>query len=371
MVNNRNDTMQSPPLRQPRTKSLSSASQMPACRHVCHGKAASIAALLVASALSLLMIAVPQPVDAAPATVQIRNIAGLHQGADTADPLQHPLSLASRLSSRASGTLSTLRDWHGSFNWIWSWHPFASTSSSHQVQQRAIAFFECQQAKLELDAHRQPERQQGRVNVAAIPPPPTPQGFLLNNGHGSIQVTAFLDPLCPDSADFWTGFSPAAKAFATLASFRVVVLPLPYHRNAFAISQGLQAVHRRIVPGAAAAEPISSLFDHSFSHIETLSNRSQIISELDYRTATADWIWTLLSPEVRRNVFLGDIKNLIEDLEPGAPADQAARAQFKYAASLGVTGTPEVQVNGVLDAQASELRTVAEWSEYFKSLSGQ
>lgn len=62
-------------------------------------------------------------------------------------------------------------------------------------------------------------------------PPAKLDGFVYNNRHfnfDTIQIEAFYDPLCPDSADSWPPLKKALDHYAARVSFVVHLLPLPF-----------------------------------------------------------------------------------------------------------------------------------------------
>ncbi|KAI9179213.1 hypothetical protein H9P43_005876 [Blastocladiella emersonii ATCC 22665] len=208
------------------------------------------------------------------------------------------------------------------------------------------------------------------IKSAAIPPPAKIEGFVLNRkgevpADGGVQVTAFLDPLCPDSAAVWPALGDASAELADRAVFRAVLFPLPYHRNAFILSQAAHAWHAAL-SNDVDDSPVKPLLDLYFSSIDELGSRTDAVSELEYRARLVGILRERL-PALADRIPVDQFKAA---LAPQSPADTAARRHFKHAAYHGVTGTPQVLVNGVLDPRADEIESVSAWRAYLDGLGG-
>ncbi|KAI9216704.1 hypothetical protein BC828DRAFT_393003 [Blastocladiella britannica] len=195
-----------------------------------------------------------------------------------------------------------------------------------------------------------------------IPPRRSSDGLALNAPAATLPVIeVFLDPLCPDSRDVWPGIVQAAHA--QVAHFRVVTLPLPYHRNAFILTQ---AVHAVALASNDTPATVIKAMSFLFEHLEELGSKDASSNEHEYRRHTAELVWAAV-PEVHSH-FTDHVDGFAAQLKSGSPADQAARRAFKFAAHCQATGTPNVRVNGVMDERAEELTTVADWERYIASL---
>jgi protein-disulfide isomerase len=78
---------------------------------------------------------------------------------------------------------------------------------------------------------------------AQIPIPSRPDGWGVGGpADAHVVVEMFLDLLCPDCKAAWPTVLQLIQAYGTRIHFRIHTFPLPYHTNAFVVSQGLHVV---------------------------------------------------------------------------------------------------------------------------------
>jgi protein-disulfide isomerase len=78
---------------------------------------------------------------------------------------------------------------------------------------------------------------------AQVPIPSRPDGYGVGGpADAHVVVEMFLDLLCPDCKAAWPTVLQVIAAYGTRIHFRIHTFPLPYHTNAFVVSQGLHVV---------------------------------------------------------------------------------------------------------------------------------
>ena len=79
--------------------------------------------------------------------------------------------------------------------------------------------------------------------AAQVPIPSRPEGYGVGGpADAHVVVEMFLDLLCPDCKASWPTALQVIQAYGTKIHFRIHTFPLPYHTNAFVVSQGLHVV---------------------------------------------------------------------------------------------------------------------------------
>jgi thiol-disulfide isomerase/thioredoxin len=78
---------------------------------------------------------------------------------------------------------------------------------------------------------------------AQVPIPSRPDGYGVGGpADAHVVVEMFLDPLCPACKATWPTVLQLIQAYGTRIHVRIHTFPLPYHTNAFVVSQGLHVV---------------------------------------------------------------------------------------------------------------------------------
>lgn len=191
-------------------------------------------------------------------------------------------------------------------------------------------------------------------------PPKKYDGFVYKNRHhlsyDTIQIEAFYDPLCPDSADSWPPLKKALHHYSSRVSLVVHLLPLPYHDNAFVASRALHIVNSL---NRTATFPLLEAFfkyQAAFFGAPTRNlSRAFIVDEIvKFTSATVG------------NSYHTSIKNGFNDTN----SDHLTRISFKYAASRGVSGTPFFYVNGFVLPDAGNALNYSDWRNIIDPLIG-
>jgi len=79
--------------------------------------------------------------------------------------------------------------------------------------------------------------------LAQVPIPNRPDGWGVGGpADAHVVIEMFLDPLCPDCQATWPIVQQVIQAYGTKIHFRFHTFPLPYHTNAFLVSQSIHVV---------------------------------------------------------------------------------------------------------------------------------
>jgi len=180
-------------------------------------------------------------------------------------------------------------------------------------------------------------------------------GFVYNNGRpdAKVKVVSFLDLSCPDSQQAFPTLLKVADHFDKDVQLKVVLFPLPYHRNSHVMSKGAHVIN---------SQPNSTSVYNWFKII--YANLNMVVP-----SATADKtdgeVLDILTPLAKQatgispDVFKKGVSN--EDI------DEATRLAWKYACTRGVYGTPMFTVNDVF-VQAQADWTLEQWIDLIKPL---
>lgn len=175
--------------------------------------------------------------------------------------------------------------------------------------------------------------------AVGVPVPARPEGFYYANEGGEspsakVQLTIFIDLLCPDSRDAWPVMKEVTSHYnRTDVALRVILFPLPYHHNAFLASQ-------------AALGYGSQFPDRFFDFVEKQFALQPRYSNAQTNELTAEKIIASLVADAVGLGANGD--EMKEAMSYGGPYDAALRTSWKYACSRGVSGTPVFLVNDVM-----------------------
>ncbi|XP_058735917.1 uncharacterized protein LOC131607989 [Vicia villosa] len=190
-------------------------------------------------------------------------------------------------------------------------------------------------------------------------PPAKPDGFVYKNRHfdyDTIQIEAFYDPLCPDSADSWPPLKQALDHYASRVYLLVHLLPLPYHDNAYVASRALHIVNG--LNGSATFPVLESFFKYQEKFYNAPTRNIS-------RASIVDEIVKFVTP-VAGNSYQTSIKNGFNDTN----TDLQTRVSFKYATSRGVSGTPFFYVNGFVLPDAGSALNYTNWRNVIDPLIG-
>ncbi|KAF8022661.1 hypothetical protein BT93_F0239 [Corymbia citriodora subsp. variegata] len=176
------------------------------------------------------------------------------------------------------------------------------------------------------------------IGSAQSLPPAKHDGFVYAAEHrvdsGTVEIEAFLDPLCPFSRDSWPPLKQAADYYGPRVRLVVHLLPLPYHDHAYVASRALNIVNGL---NASATFPLLELFfkeQARFYNAQTINlSKAAVVGYI------ANFAKQVVASPLKSAVVSG-FKNRSTDLK--------TRVSFKYSALRGVFSTPTFFVNGFL-----------------------
>jgi len=171
---------------------------------------------------------------------------------------------------------------------------------------------------------------------AQVPIPNRPDGWGVGGPADShVVIEMFLDPLCPDCKATWPILQQVVQAYGTRIHFRFHTFPLPYHTNAFLVSQSIHVVANY------TSRNSNAIFEYTTKIFE---NQAQW-----YNGATSN----LTMPQVAESVatFAASTglipKDKVLDGLTNDDLNFETRVSWKYTCSRGATGTPTFLINGV------------------------
>lgn len=160
-------------------------------------------------------------------------------------------------------------------------------------------------------------------------------GFVYENRQvqpNSIQIEAFLDPVCPDSREAWPPLKRVLGSYGERLSLTLHPFPLPYHDNAFLSCRGLHVINR------LNSSATYSLLELIFEHQEEFYNKPTFNLS---RASVVNGMETLATKTVG-NSYESTVASGFTDPK----TDSLTRISFKYGCSRGVFGTPFFFLNG-------------------------
>jgi len=183
-------------------------------------------------------------------------------------------------------------------------------------------------------------------------------GFVYNNGRSDakVKVVSFLDLSCPDSQQAFPTLTKVADHFQKDVQLKVVLFPLPYHRNSHVMSKGAHVIN---------SQSNTTTQNNVYSWFKVIYDNLNLVVPSATADKTDGQVLDILAPLAQKacgispNVFKKGVSN--EDI------DEATRLAWKYACTRGVYGTPMFTVNDVF-VQAQADWTLEQWIDLIKPL---
>ncbi|KAJ4844203.1 hypothetical protein Tsubulata_039753 [Turnera subulata] len=175
-------------------------------------------------------------------------------------------------------------------------------------------------------------------------------------GEDTIKIEAFFDPVCPDSRDAWPALKLALHHYGPRTSFRLHLLPLPYHDNAYVTSRALH------IADSLNSSSTFPLLEQFFKYQEKFYNdRTRNLSKVSITKEVVDFATVVVG-----NSYSSAIEAGFNDRQ----TDLKTRVSFKYSASRGVYGTPFFFVNGFVLPDAGSPLDYNGWRSIIDPLIG-
>lgn len=179
-------------------------------------------------------------------------------------------------------------------------------------------------------------------------------GFVyMESSQPMVSVELFYDHLCIDSKANWPLLKQVLETYKEQAVEAIIhIYPLPYHHNAYFMQQaGVVVRHEDIKSFIPLLELV---FANQASFLAGAVNET----EPQVQSKMADLISDNLATISREKVLAGFADSQVTT---------EARYAWKYAASRGITGTPQFIVNGVHVPTAADF-TAPEWEKLIGGL---
>ncbi|CBY31809.1 unnamed protein product [Oikopleura dioica] len=199
-----------------------------------------------------------------------------------------------------------------------------------------------------------------QVAFGQAPIPNRPVGFVYNpTGNqfveNPVEVQVFIDLQCPNCLSAWPGLKAMGDHYGPNVRLSVVAFPLPYHRAAFKMAWGLQAVNK-MNPQLAY-----DYMDNIFANQDDIANYAAGVNDKDLVQYIANK--TVDKLNINKDTFL--------DKMADPNLDWATRVDWKFVCSLGVSGTPMPFINRVFLDQGVAEFTLADWTKVLDPIVGQ
>jgi len=189
--------------------------------------------------------------------------------------------------------------------------------------------------------------------LAQVPIPNTYPGHFWGSPEAPVILECYFDHVCSDSAASWPTIQQVQAHYGSAQLLLVVhITALPYHRNAFFTQQAGDIVYQ------AKGDPAF------FQFMTAVFNNQPPLQTPQTMNMTGNQIIQVLatyaSPFVDQNDF-------VQGMALGSPYEEEAIADWKWATSKGVSGTPTFAVNGVF-VQADQTWTLSDWEQILDPL---
>lgn len=184
------------------------------------------------------------------------------------------------------------------------------------------------------------------------PIPPSEDGFAYGSPSANVTLDVFYDHLCDGSAASWPSLYTYWGQNQDWLRMVVHIFPLPYHYYTYTVSR--------------AGRFIQLEYPSNFTSYLTW----MFLHQSKYLSAAESWdektLYNYLAQDTQ--TATGVPFSLTDNALNNKTYDYNLRVSWKYAASKGITGTPQYMVNGIWTPGASNCDTVQCWQDYFAGL---
>ena len=179
--------------------------------------------------------------------------------------------------------------------------------------------------------------------------------FPLGNMNSLVTVEFVIDLTCSATKDAWPILSEVVALYKDSVKFKIRILPLPYHQQAFILSKAASTVYYY-----EGDRPAIDFMNDAFDHQDMFLNSAT--ENMSYNDVVK------LVAGVATNGSLSG-EEYFEGMSPatdaGATIEAFTRYEWKYAVSHGFYATPLYTINGLIVNDLSELD---EWKEVLDPL---
>lgn len=182
----------------------------------------------------------------------------------------------------------------------------------------------------------------------SVPISPTTPGWKMGTTGAPIKMNIFYDLLCPDSRDayyLWNKIFPqeshvSGQKYSDLIDMTVSAFVLPYHGHSWVVTKAIPYLQD------ICDEDATKCFMNSYSELAWDHWNTDLA---DSSISTDDFIkkWAGMVHDKIPEINTDDLESLYGHSDTHN-SESRSRAMWKYAASRGISGTPQVYINGVL-----------------------
>ena len=191
------------------------------------------------------------------------------------------------------------------------------------------------------------------ILCSQLQPIPTSQdGFAIGSNSANVTLDVFYDHLCDGSASSWPSLFTYWDQNQDWLRLVVHVFPLPYHYYTYSVSRAGRFIQLNYPVNFTSY--LSWMFLHQSKYLSAAEawDQKTLYTYLSQDTQTATGVpFSLTEAALNNNTY-----------------DYNLRISWKYAASKGITGTPQFMTNGILTPGASDCDTVQCWGNFFNGL---
>lgn len=187
--------------------------------------------------------------------------------------------------------------------------------------------------------------------MTGIPISRVDYSFPLGNPSSLVTVEFTIDLGCSNCLESWPTLSEVVDMYKDDVHFKIRILPLPYHQQAFLLSKGASTVFY-YKGDRAAIDYMNSIMENQ---------------PMFYNSATASMTYNDVLKMVASSACNGTgltSEEFYEGMDPrttaGNTIEMFTRYEWKYSVVHGQYGTPMYQINGLV---VEGLETVHQWSE--------
>ena len=169
--------------------------------------------------------------------------------------------------------------------------------------------------------------------------------FPLGDLNSPVTVEFVIDLTCSATKDAWLVLSEVVALYKDLVKFKIRILPLPYHQQAFILSKAASTVYY-FQGDRAAIDFMNDALEHQDKF---LNGATENMSYKD--------VVKLVAGVATNGSLSGE--EYFEGMDPktdaGATIEAFTRYEWKYAVTHGYYGTPLYTINGLIVNDLSEL----------------
>ena len=163
-----------------------------------------------------------------------------------------------------------------------------------------------------------------------------------------VRIRLFTDALCPDSYAAYKNLKElltedskvAGKKYSDLVELRIIPFVLPYHLHSYAVTQVMPYLADVCTKTKGSECHLFEYMEYAWEQMDEIKSQKNV-SKNDF---VQDWAQTI--EKLYDGVQAKAIENLFTPTDP-LLSDIKTRANWKYATSVGVQGTPTAWAKGV------------------------